>query len=103
MPDFAKALRSLKPVRTSWESQLAQYVVAGGGPLTVSPRSVLPPGEIQSTALGSHYVIHAVYPADYFHGKVLLSRLCSADLDSLMSSCVKTEPFRTATASFSWI
>src|SRR5580700_6504731 len=67
MPDFAKALRHMErgltvsgppPATTDWESQLARYVVAGGGPLTVNPRSVLPPGEIHSTALGSHYFVH---------------------------------------------
>src|SRR5580693_8409216 len=94
MPDFAKALKHMEraltvsgppPATTDWESQLARYVVAGGGPLTVSARSVLPPGEVHSTALGSHYVIHAVYPGDHFHGKVRLDRLSSADLTFLMT------------------
>jgi hypothetical protein len=80
MPDFAKALRGLNPATTSWESQLAQYAAAGPG-----SRPILPPGEIRSTALGSHYFIHAVYPEDHFHGKVRLSRLSSADIAVLMS------------------
>jgi uncharacterized protein YprB with RNaseH-like and TPR domain len=46
---------------------------------------VLPPGEIESTALGSHYLIHGLYPDDYFHGKVRLGRLCSADLECMMN------------------
>ncbi|HEY2379916.1 MAG TPA: ribonuclease H-like domain-containing protein [Terriglobia bacterium] len=84
MPDFGKALRGLqrgpKPPATDWKSALANYVTAG-----FSPRSVLPPGEIQSTAFGSHYFIRAVYPHDHFHGKVALNRLSSADLQSLIT------------------
>src|ERR1700733_5657038 len=85
MPDFAKASRGLKPAATSWESQLAQFAVAGCAQPAVSLRSVLPPGEIRSTALGSHYFIHAVYPEDHFHGKVRLSRFSSVELAVLMS------------------
>src|SRR5262252_208017 len=97
MPDFAKALRGLErgqgrgltvsgppPATTDWKSQLAKYVVAGCGPLTVSPRSVLPPGEICKNESGSHYITRASYPYDYFHGRVRLSRLSSTDLDFLM-------------------
>src|SRR5438045_6792979 len=80
MPDFAKALRGLKPAATSWESQLASYIVAG-----LNPRSILPPGEVHSTSLGSHYVIRGTYPEDYFHGKVRLGRLSSTDLECLMT------------------
>jgi len=47
-------------------------------------RNVLPPGEVHSNGLGSHYFIHATYADDYFHGKVRLGRLSSADLESLM-------------------
>src|SRR5262245_52987796 len=92
MPDFAKALqglgrgteRGLKPAPADWKSQLARYVGAGGGPLTVSPRSILPPGEICRNDAGSHYVTRASYPHDYFHGRVRLSRLSSPDLGFLM-------------------
>src|SRR5215831_10508631 len=93
MPDFAKALRGLErglkvsgppSATTDWKSQLARYVVAGGGPLTFSPRSVLPPGEICRNESGSHYITRASYPHDYFHGRVRLSRLSSPDLDFLM-------------------
>jgi uncharacterized protein len=72
MPDFAKALKHMERGLTV------------SGPLTVNARSVLPPGEVHSTALGSHYFIHAVYPENHFHGKVRLGRLSSADLDGLM-------------------
>src|SRR5207237_1184949 len=46
----------------------------------------LPPGQMESTRLGSHYVVRAAYPHDYFHGKVRLSRLSSSDLQCLMMS-----------------
>jgi uncharacterized protein len=49
------------------------------------PPSILPPGEIESTPLGSHYVIGKSYPHDHFHGNVRLSRFSSADLQSLMT------------------
>jgi uncharacterized protein YprB with RNaseH-like and TPR domain len=83
MADFGKALRGIergpKPGATDWKSALANYVIAG-----LNPRSILPPGEIESTGLGSHYVIRASYPHDHFHGKVRLNRLSSADLESLI-------------------
>src|SRR5215831_19136694 len=83
MPDFGKALRGiergLKPAATDWKSALANYMIAG-----FNPRSILPPGETQSTRLGSHYLIRASYPHDHFHGKVRLNRLSSADLESLI-------------------
>jgi len=83
MPDFSKALRSLergaKPTTKSWQSALADYVIAGG-----NPRSILPPGEIQSNALGSHYYINKTYSYDHHHGKVLLNRLSPVDLQSLI-------------------
>ena len=44
----------------------------------------LAPGEIESTPLGSHYVMRARYPSDYFHGKVRLSRLSSIEVEFLM-------------------
>jgi uncharacterized protein YprB with RNaseH-like and TPR domain len=93
MPDFAKALRGLErgltvsgppPATIVWKSHLAKFEIAGGCPLTVSPRSVLPPGEIRSNAYGSHYVTRGSYSDDYFHGRVRLSRLSSPDLDFLM-------------------
>src|SRR6266481_3231921 len=45
----------------------------------------LPPGHIESTPLGSHYVARMAYSHDYFHGRVRLSRLSSADLQCLMT------------------
>ena len=72
--------RGMKPAATDWKSALANYVVAG-----FNPRSILPPGEIQSTSLGSHYLIRASYPHDHFHGKVHLNRLSSVDFESLVN------------------
>ena len=34
----------------------------------VAPRSILPEGSVESTPLGSHYLIRATYAHDYFHG-----------------------------------
>jgi uncharacterized protein YprB with RNaseH-like and TPR domain len=50
----------------------------------------LPPGEVQSTPLGSHYVIRGVFPQDYFHGKVRLNRFSSSDLESCMDMMRET-------------
>jgi len=50
-----------------------------------APAEILPPGEIESTRFGSHYVVQTVYPHDYFHGKVRLSRFSTADLVTLAS------------------
>src|SRR6266581_2295992 len=99
MGDFAKDLKRLKPAPIDSESRLVQYVVAGSSPRSFSlaeqlqflrARSdtvtdILPPGNVHSTPLGSHYVVHTVYPEDYFHGKVLLSRFSTADLECLMN------------------
>src|SRR5579883_72900 len=97
MADFGKALRGLerglKEDRGSdsqWQRELLYLRRSlsreGSDPLSsFSPRSVLPPGEICSNALGSHYRIHASYPHDHYHGKVHLDRLSSADLESLLT------------------
>lgn len=45
---------------------------------------ILPPGEVESTPFGSHYAIRTIYSHDYFHGKVHLNRLSTADLECLM-------------------
>src|SRR5687767_14070919 len=89
MPDFAKAL---KPLRASTKSfslaQQLQFLRAQSNrhPMETSAAvtGILPPGEVESTPLGSHYAIRAVYPHHYFHGKVHLSRLSTADLECLM-------------------
>jgi len=98
MPDFAKALRGLKPPRkigaeaaptspASYDAQLfslreqLQFLKSGQIRMACT---TLPEGEIHSNHLGSHYVMHSVYPEDYFHGRVRLSRFCSAELSSLM-------------------
>jgi uncharacterized protein YprB with RNaseH-like and TPR domain len=88
MADFSKALRDLQdrrhpplePPGKRWESQLSQYVLGG-----ISPRSMLPPGEVRANALGSHYLIHRAYPHGHFHGKVRLNRLSSSDLQCLLT------------------
>src|SRR5215471_6768615 len=77
MPDFAKALEELKRGLKPETSFLR-------APLQVAHNSTLPPGEIVSNCFGSHYVIRAIYPEDYFHGKVRLSRFSSSDLEWLM-------------------
>ena len=51
----------------------------------VAPRSILPEGSVESTPLGSHYLIRATYAHDYFHGKVRLNRFSSEDLRCLMT------------------
>src|SRR5215475_9131845 len=95
MPDFGKALRQMERAR----KPAAAYEHVGGGfkrhlfslaeqlPFLRSRpeavRTVLPPGEVCSNALGSHYRIHAVYTDDYFHGKIRLGRFSSSDLEVL--------------------
>ncbi|HYR87450.1 MAG TPA: ribonuclease H-like domain-containing protein [Terriglobia bacterium] len=51
---------------------------------TIAVADFLPPGDVESTALGSHYAVRGLYPHDYFHGKVRLSRFSTADLECLM-------------------
>src|SRR5262245_494483 len=67
----------LQFLRTRWAKQSMQSATA--------PPECLPPGEIESTPLGSHYVVETIYSHDYFHGKVRLSRLSCADLEFLIS------------------
>jgi len=52
---------------------------------TVEVSEPLPSGQIESTPFGSHYVVQTMYPHDYVHGKVRLSRFSGADLESLIS------------------
>lgn len=85
MPDFGRALKhvkqGLKPAPPAdWKTALANYVAAG-----INPRHVLPPGEVQTTRFGGHYVIRASYAHDHYHGKVRLTRLSSEDLASLIT------------------
>src|SRR5262245_36450328 len=42
--------------------------------LTLDTSDILPPGQVESTPLGSHYVIRVIHPHDHFHGKVRLDR-----------------------------
>ncbi len=54
------------------------------GPLT-APEDPIPPGRVESTPLGSHYLVQATHPHDHFHGKVRLSRFSPADLQFLIT------------------
>src|SRR5215468_11875043 len=96
MPDFGKALRQLERARKPAAGY--EHVAAGSSRRLFSlaeqlpflrsrpeaVRTVLPPGEVCSNALGSHYRIHGVYTDDYFHGKIRLGRFSSSDLGRLM-------------------
>jgi uncharacterized protein YprB with RNaseH-like and TPR domain len=90
MPDFAKALKPLRSAAGSislslqlqaLRSEWCRYSVE----TSAGPPDGLPPGDVESTPLGSHYAVRAVYSHDYFHGKVRLSRFSSADLECLMA------------------
>lgn len=89
MPDFAKALKwnfggsAPRPRFPSLAQQL-QFLKARPETTVVDPLPPLPPGEIHSNPLGSHYFMSAFFSHDYFHGKVRLSRFSSPDLEVLM-------------------
>ena len=106
MPDLGKALRKLRqafdphPALRATLSQREREPLRGFGEqlkyvgsrwlkqaaqLTLDTSDILPPGETESSPLGSHYTIRVVHPHDYFHGKVLLSRLSSSDLQAFMN------------------
>jgi len=85
MPDFGKALRGLELARPSqvvrpFSDQL-QFLRTRWKVIT----NVVPAGEVQSNALGSHYFIRNDYTDDYFHGKVRLSRFSTFDLQTLIT------------------
>ena len=101
MPDFGKALKRMPLPLGEAGTAALKAAVPGEGfnladqlkflrsrfprrPTLVATGDLLPPRETQSTRLGAHYVIHASYPGDYFHGKIRLSRLSMPDLDNLM-------------------
>jgi uncharacterized protein len=89
MPDFAKALKwnfGGAPARPRFPSlaQQLQFLKTRSETTVADPPPPLPPGEIHSNPLGSHYFMQATFPHDYFHGKVRLNRFCSPDLESLM-------------------
>jgi len=88
MPDFGKALRTLRRDAGAAPSSPSLFSIAEQlrfiRSQSQAPRSVLPFGEVHSNALGSHYFMHNVYDADYFHGKVRLGRFSSPDLAGLM-------------------
>ena len=83
MFDLQKALKELRGLKGRFGDRYRDSKVQEIGCL--SPNLPLPPGQMESTRLGSHYVIRAAYPHDYFHGKVRLSRLSSGDLQCLMT------------------
>jgi hypothetical protein len=99
MPDFGKALRQLergqKPAtsaqrvdgdynlrRFSLSEQLQFLRFRQPAPSMAS--ATLPPGEVHSNVLGSHYLMQGVFPEDHFHGKIRLGRFSSSDLAYLM-------------------
>jgi uncharacterized protein YprB with RNaseH-like and TPR domain len=92
MPDFAKALRQLerKPKTEFVPGGFGAHLLSLSEQLQFFKRrssasiDCLPPGEVCSNSLGSHYLAHAFYPQDHFHGKVRLNRLSSLDLEYLM-------------------
>jgi uncharacterized protein YprB with RNaseH-like and TPR domain len=105
MPDFAKALRQLRPAQaqrhlfqpapinvgrptTSLSDQL-EFLKRTASRREVEPRTlryeVLPDGEEVSTPFGRHFTVKTVYSHDYFHGKVRLSRFSRPDLQRLMT------------------
>ncbi len=89
MPDPSRFRRREAPVeglaiadqlqflRVRWQKQSMKSTVEVSEPL--------PSGQIESTPFGSHYVVQTMYPHDYVHGKVRLSRFSGADLESLIS------------------
>src|SRR5262245_14759592 len=99
MPDFSKALKQLRdrerqPYLTgmkavadlslSTQLRFLKSRELTYTPVESKPREVLPPGDVQSTPYGSHYVVQKVYADGYEHGKVRLSRFATADLQRLM-------------------
>ena len=82
MPDFGKALKQLevgRRARFSLADQLRFLRLR-----SATRATVLPPGEVRSNALGTHYHTEVVYPEHYFHGKVRISRFSSSDVEYLV-------------------
>src|SRR6266850_4271976 len=73
MPDFAIQLQFL---RSRWNKHSMEPAVAVA--------DILPSGDVESNPLGSHYAVRGLYPHDYFHGKVRLSRFSTTDLECLL-------------------
>ena len=100
MPDFAKALRQLRPAAhpqrelfqtgnpaTSLSAQL-QFLKARVNRQAmpgISTSEQLPEGREEATSAGRHYVVQSVYEGQYFHGKVRLGRFSCSDLERLVS------------------
>ncbi len=94
MNDFGKALRQIRNIgrETDPSPRIDILAFSIGEQLEflksrrreAAPSVTLPAGEVQTTPFGSHYAVHTIYPGDYFHGKVRLSRFLSAELKLLM-------------------
>src|SRR5712671_5301504 len=100
MPDFAKALRQLRPPAqpqrhlfrpdnpaTSLSKQLQFLKMKNPSPrLGAGPNeiSALPDGEEEVTPFGRHYVVRNVFDGEHCHGKVRLSRFSCDDLRQWM-------------------
>ena len=113
MPDFAKALRQMRGTErereirgltpfavregsdpefpspslspdSTFEGQLQYLRVHSSKPSAIAIEDNLPSGEVESTPLGSHYLVRAVYAEDYYHGRVRLSRFSCSGLECLM-------------------
>jgi len=67
----------LKYLGSRWMKEPAQ--------LTLDSSEILPPGKVESTPFGSHYVIRVIHPHDYLHGRVRLNRLSSPELQAFMT------------------
>ena len=61
MPRVEVSPNDLKYLGSRWMKEPTQ--------LTLDSSDILPPGEVESTPLGCHYVIRVIHPHDYFHGK----------------------------------
>jgi len=94
MPDFAKALRHLRPREKQQRllpidnpvSSLARqlsFLKAHSPFRRVEHASI--EGEEETTALGRHLVIRSAYDDDHYHGKVRLGRFSVADLQRFMT------------------
>src|SRR5437763_11308852 len=97
MPDFAKALRLLRPEKhlnlpqrdlfqhspvQSLSEQLLYMKMrnpAAGYGSSAPAIEALPPGEEEITPHGRHYVVRNVFDGEHCHGKVRLARFSCDD------------------------
>lgn len=76
MPGFGRELDLLR--RTASASRSL--------PSEARSSDTLPPGRVEVTAYGRHYLIERSYPDPHFHGKVRIGRFSQADFQSLLSA-----------------